>query len=578
MPLMQCTHKGQSGWKWGDGGRCYVGKDAKKKALIQGLAIGHGKIRNDAIKTEKPFVTWLKALGLTATKIQARMRRKGPRRPVPRTVERKYEAILRELVAEWRELYISIIDPHLVPMGQEAYVLKPKDSRDVKTDSWPDDLTHIMDEYDTAVSATLLPMGNITTDIGYDVADLNLKQWKRVVSSVVGINVFAREPWLSDQIKSFSKQNVKLIKKLSGETSTEIERVITDGFQRGRRIENIRKDIIGGTSLKGQVITYKKAKKGVKVSWFQTVDQRAKVVARDQTNKLNGQLTQLRQNEIDISMYIWRTVLDEKVRTNHRNMDGRLCRWDDATVYSNDGGKTWHSRSGIGGIEEHPGQDYQCRCFAEAFFASILGEAAPAQEITTDRPPAKKKRTRKKAAPKLVIPTTANTVVAINPTTPPGKRTLVNAIRKNDLETLAIVNPSTNKVTWAKTGTKNSVSFDASDLKAMKQQTVIHNHPGSSSFSGADIDVALRGRVGTMEVYSQKYTYKMRSIDKGGEYSFKNQSIHSRINSDVQSEWTNKIREGKMSIAEAESNHWHEVNKRFAQETGLFKYERIKIK
>ena len=179
-----------------------------------------------------------------------------------------------------------------------------------------------------------------------------------MVSGVVGINVLAREPWLSDQISSFAKQNTQLITKLAEETRADIERIVEDGFQRGRRIENIRKDILSNSKLKP--------------GKFRKTRTRAALIARDQTSKLNGQLTQLRQNEINISTYVWRTVLDEKVREAHKIMDGRLCRWDDATVYSNDGEKTWLSRSGIGGIELHPGQDYQCRCYAEADFSSIL--------------------------------------------------------------------------------------------------------------------------------------------------------------------------------------------------------------
>lgn len=42
MPLMKCL--GGRGWKYGPKGVCYTGKDAKKKALRQGLAIGGGKL------------------------------------------------------------------------------------------------------------------------------------------------------------------------------------------------------------------------------------------------------------------------------------------------------------------------------------------------------------------------------------------------------------------------------------------------------------------------------------------------------------------------------------------------------
>lgn len=39
MPLQKCTVKGQQGWKWGNEGKCYIGKDAKKLAVQQGYAI-----------------------------------------------------------------------------------------------------------------------------------------------------------------------------------------------------------------------------------------------------------------------------------------------------------------------------------------------------------------------------------------------------------------------------------------------------------------------------------------------------------------------------------------------------------
>ncbi|MCK5609872.1 minor capsid protein [Candidatus Pacearchaeota archaeon] len=366
MPVTQCTLNGHPGFKWGKSGKCYTydpssktsKNRAKKKAILQGVAVGGGKLREDAIKIEKPFVTWLKALGLTGVRIKARLQRKPRRREPSRAVERKYTTILNRLVADWRSLYLRIIDPQLEGLAQEAYVLRPPESVRVKTDAWPDKLALITAGYEQQLKATLTPVENITKEIGYDVADLNLKDWKKVVSGVVGINVLAREPWLSDQISSFAKQNTQLITKLAEETRADIERIVEDGFQRGRRIENIRKDILSNSKLKP--------------GKFRKTRTRAALIARDQTSKLNGQLTQLRQNEINISTYVWRTVLDEKVREAHKIMDGRLCRWDDATVYSNDGEKTWLSRSGIGGIELHPGQDYQCRCYAEADFSSIL--------------------------------------------------------------------------------------------------------------------------------------------------------------------------------------------------------------
>jgi len=40
MPVKECQINGESGYKWGDAGKCYIGPDAKAKAIAQGVAIG----------------------------------------------------------------------------------------------------------------------------------------------------------------------------------------------------------------------------------------------------------------------------------------------------------------------------------------------------------------------------------------------------------------------------------------------------------------------------------------------------------------------------------------------------------
>jgi hypothetical protein len=55
-------------------------------------------------------------------------------------------------------------------------------------------------------------------------------------------------------------------------------------------------------------------------------------------------------------------------------IDGALCRWEDSTVFSQDGGKTWINRPS-GAVLLHPGMDYQCRCTAIAYWDELVGEA-----------------------------------------------------------------------------------------------------------------------------------------------------------------------------------------------------------
>lgn len=52
MPVMKCSEKGKPGYKYGNTGKCYTytpgnlqeEKEAKHKALMQGIAIGGGKL------------------------------------------------------------------------------------------------------------------------------------------------------------------------------------------------------------------------------------------------------------------------------------------------------------------------------------------------------------------------------------------------------------------------------------------------------------------------------------------------------------------------------------------------------
>lgn len=91
---------------------------------------------------------------------------------------------------------------------------------------------------------------------------------------------------------------------------------------------------------------------------------RAKFIARDQTAKLNAAIVKDRNEKLGIKTYIWVGAGDNRERKNHRVMNGKLCRFDDPTVYSDDDGVTWKKRKSIGGVELHPGEDYQCRCGA----------------------------------------------------------------------------------------------------------------------------------------------------------------------------------------------------------------------
>lgn len=89
---------------------------------------------------------------------------------------------------------------------------------------------------------------------------------------------------------------------------------------------------------------------------------RAKFIARDQTSKLNADLTEARNVALGLDLYEWGGTGDERERDSHFVLNSKLCKYSDPTVYSDDGGKTWKKRSSIGAFIGKPGEDYQCRC------------------------------------------------------------------------------------------------------------------------------------------------------------------------------------------------------------------------
>jgi len=320
--------------------------------------------------------------------------------PIP--VEREYAKFLLLYVDKIKELVDQVFLPALPGLVQEASALLPRtddinrlelsrldnycfnaalnntiDEEDsafvfhnmvyapivpvIQTDSYDDNVHQLIDALSIKIDQTLPYDWRATTlNIGQKTSKWNSEQWQKTLQQVMGVNTLQYEPWLNDSLKSFSRENVELIKSIKDKSLTDIETLSQRSLRTGKRHEEIAKQI---------------------QEQYQTTKARAKLIARDQVSKLNGQLTQLRQQDLGISQYKFQTSGDERVRRSHAAMDGKLCRWDNSTVYSDDDGKTWKSRTSIWGVELHPGQDFQCRCWAFAVFTQIQEEINKQQNI-----------------------------------------------------------------------------------------------------------------------------------------------------------------------------------------------------
>lgn len=94
---------------------------------------------------------------------------------------------------------------------------------------------------------------------------------------------------------------------------------------------------------------------------FDVTRSKARIIARDQVNKLNGSLNKYRQEQLGGERYIWRTSGDERVREDHHKLDGKIFYWSKPPI-TNRRKKT----------KNHPGLDINCRCIAEMVLSDVV--------------------------------------------------------------------------------------------------------------------------------------------------------------------------------------------------------------
>ena len=133
-------------------------------------------------------------------------------------------------------------------------------------------------------------------------------------------------------------QQIGLIESIPEEESAKMRKILTKSLIDNEPIKTIEKRLT----------------KAFKVS-----EGRARLIARDQVLKLNGAVNRVKQQAIGVTKYKWRTVRDDRVRGRHQDLEGRVFSWDDPP------------RINLQGDRGHPGDDYQCRCYAEAVLDDI---------------------------------------------------------------------------------------------------------------------------------------------------------------------------------------------------------------
>lgn len=249
----------------------------------------------------------------------------------PERVEAEYRKQLEDILGFIRARVEAKIKP-ILPALVAHYGRDRKDS-----DEDLGDLADLLEgiRIETSQRFTDEELKRLAKLTGKSVEEWNAKQMNGQLESIIEIDLLGNEPWLAREMGAFVVQNVGLIKSIESEYLDQVQSLVATSVRSGLRVEEIAAEIDDR---------------------FDVSASRARLIARDQVGKFNGQLTETRQKDLGVEEYTWRGVGDARERDSHRLLNNTRQRWDDPPEVG------------------HPGEDIQCRCWAEPVLDQFYGD------------------------------------------------------------------------------------------------------------------------------------------------------------------------------------------------------------
>jgi SPP1 gp7 family putative phage head morphogenesis protein len=275
-----------------------------------------------------------------------------PRMRPPDEIERAYLRELLPILETVQHMAKKKIIPRLPGFAEDFYKNRPLIDHGKRKDAASDDIMELIKGLGLQLQESYSEdeLRTIATKIGMEVSDYNMDLLRQGLKKVATIDLFFPDTYLGEELAAFAASNVELITNLGEEALDRIQKEIFDGFRQGLRWEDIAENILDVSDPEDGITR-----------------RRADFIARDQVSKLNANLNQLRQMDLGLERYTWRTCLDERVRDSHAEKEGKVFRFDDPP---DDTG--------------NPGEDYGCRCWAEPLMEDLLDEQPAADDEQLD--------------------------------------------------------------------------------------------------------------------------------------------------------------------------------------------------
>lgn len=255
------------------------------------------------------------------TKIKKRIKLK--KIPYPKKIEAEYYQELKQI----SEAMKQIVNERLLP------ALKAKEG-EYTSDGIIDDIMMIFEAIRHAGS-----MKNAIQIASEMVRLLDTNDREKVLhqlNSKIGVDLpitFAKEG-LEPIVKANIAKNATLIKSIPEEFVKNIESIIYSGVTTGATYKSIEEQIKGTEGIR---------------SVFGKLDDRIKLIARNEVSSINGQINKTRMQNIGVTKFEWVTAGDERVRDSHARLDGQVFDWNNPPTNER-------------GEKIIPGQDFNCRC------------------------------------------------------------------------------------------------------------------------------------------------------------------------------------------------------------------------
>lgn len=254
----------------------------------------------------------------------------------PLSQERTYCKILRSYVSH----ITAAMNASIADMRAAA------EKNGFKFDSYESDLDALLKKIEARIDKRVAEQAILRRieQMYGSVNSFNKSEFKEIIHSAVGAeDFFINEKWQKTAQAVWVQENINLIRSIKSQTLEKIR------YQMGDMILNAQGKQLRTAELSAMIQDISNKNRS-----------RADLIARDQIGKLNGRLTQLRQQSAGIKEYVWSTSRDERVRKAHAEREGKTFKWSDPPSDGN------------------PGYPIRCRCVAVPVIdTETLGIAEP---------------------------------------------------------------------------------------------------------------------------------------------------------------------------------------------------------